>query len=208
MPIVGTNSGPFRCLLVGVGGQGVRKAAAVLGDAATTAGLDVRVGALYGMSQRGGSTQNTVLIGPGSTSFLGEGAADLVVGFEPLETQRALPLMSERTRVVLNTGRVVPFSVTAGGTEYPPLDRITEKIRRITSRITTVDALAAAHEAGDARTLNIVMMGVVAELEVLPISVEALVESIRRQWPNAALAANRCTFRLGMRAVTTATETG
>lgn len=198
----------FRCLLVGVGGQGVQTAAAIMGDAAAGAGLDVRVGWLHGMSQRGGSVQNTVLIGPGSTSIIDRGEADLVVGFEPLETQRALPLMSERTTVVLNTSRLVPFSITHGGAEYPPLEAIAESMKRVTSRVVRVDALAAAHEAGSARTLNIVLLGVVAALEVLPIAAGDLLEQIGQHGPEAALDHNRRAFELGMKAVSAASGAG
>ncbi len=58
-----------KVLLVGVGGQGVLTAAQILGGAAHHAGLDVVVGQLHGMSQRGGSVECSVLIGPGKSSF-------------------------------------------------------------------------------------------------------------------------------------------
>ncbi|MFH1130352.1 MAG: 2-oxoacid:acceptor oxidoreductase family protein, partial [Pseudomonadota bacterium] len=84
----------IKVLIVGVGGQGVLTAAKMLGDAALHAGFGVTVGQLHGMSQRGGSVEAGVLIGEGESSFIEEGAADIVLGFEPLEVLRALPKMS------------------------------------------------------------------------------------------------------------------
>jgi len=74
---------PFRLVLVGVGGQGCITAGRVVGEAAAAEGLDARVGELHGLSQRGGSVQCTVAIGPGHTSRVDAGEADVVVASSP-----------------------------------------------------------------------------------------------------------------------------
>ena len=56
-------------LFVGVGGQGVLSTVRVLGDAVHATGLQVVVGQLHGMSQRGGSVACSVLVGPGRSSY-------------------------------------------------------------------------------------------------------------------------------------------
>ena len=66
----------FKAVIVGVGGQGVLTVAIMAGDAALRQGHNVSVGQLHGMSQRGGSVETTVLIGPGESSFVDAGDAD------------------------------------------------------------------------------------------------------------------------------------
>ena len=79
---------PMQLLVVGVGGQGVLTAAQVLARAAHSVGHPVAVGQLHGMSQRGGSVECTVRLGDVHTSYLVGDTADVVLGFEPLETLR------------------------------------------------------------------------------------------------------------------------
>ncbi|MEM2946700.1 MAG: 2-oxoacid:acceptor oxidoreductase family protein, partial [Candidatus Bathyarchaeia archaeon] len=45
----------FNIVLAGVGGQGILLAAEILGTAAVNDGLNVRVGEIHGMAQRGGA---------------------------------------------------------------------------------------------------------------------------------------------------------
>ena len=54
--------GWLRILFAGVGGQGVLSAGRWVGDAAAGAGIDVVVGQIHGMSQRGGSVQASVVL--------------------------------------------------------------------------------------------------------------------------------------------------
>ena len=49
--------------LVGVGGQGILLAAAILAETAAAEGLDVKASEVKGMAQRGGSVLSTVRFG-------------------------------------------------------------------------------------------------------------------------------------------------
>ena len=81
-------------VLAGVGGQGVITAANILGKAAVNAKINVHVSEIHGMAQRGGSIVAFARIGTKVESPLIEtGKADVVVGFEILETARALPML-------------------------------------------------------------------------------------------------------------------
>ena len=80
----------LRILIVGVGGQGVLSAARHIGQAALDHGLEARIGQIHGLSQRGGSVESTVVLGPGSTGFVSMGQADVLLALEPLEALRAL----------------------------------------------------------------------------------------------------------------------
>jgi indolepyruvate ferredoxin oxidoreductase beta subunit len=182
-------------LLVGVGGQGVVTAARILGDAAHAAGLPVVVGQLHGMSQRGGSVECSVLFGPGRSSYLSR--ADIVVGFEPLEALRARHRMGAATKVLINTGPVVLPGLVRGGQPYPTLDRILADIRAVTEDIVLVDGPGALKEVGEARTLNVFMLGALQGLGVLSLDEATLWPAVARGCSPRYLEANRKAFILG-----------
>lgn len=165
-------------LLVGVGGQGVLTTAQILGNAAHAAGLPVRVGQLHGMSQRGGSIECTVLFGPGHSTFLGAGEADLVLAFEPLEGLRAVPRMHAGTRVLLNVDAIVPFELIRSGRAYPPLSDVVADISAVCSEVYTVIGSELVRESGADRTLNAVLLGAAAALGFLPFADAVLEEAL------------------------------
>lgn len=187
----------FRMLLMGVGGQGVLTAARTIGEAAMASGLPVRVGQLHGLSQRGGSVESSVVIGPGQTGFVGARQADVVLGLDPLETQRALPRMSEGTQVVMNSAHVAINSLTVRGLEYPGLEEILAEIAAVTRHVTVVDGMALAHVAGNPRALNVVMLGVMAGLGLLPVDAGTLAAAVDARSPRRHLEINRRAFQLG-----------
>lgn len=187
----------FRVVIAGVGGQGVLVAARVLGSAARYAGFDARVGQLHGMAQRGGSVEGTVVIGRGSTAFIGPGDADVVLGLEPLETQRALPRMSDRTEVLMNERPVALATLTQRGVEYPELGTILQRVRGVTERVHTLDARSIAERAGSPRTLNVVMLGLLAGLDFLPFVENALARAVDAQSPERLVDINRRAYQLG-----------
>ena len=172
-------TGRFSTLLVGVGGQGVLTAAQILGDAAHEANLDVTVGQLHGMSQRGGSVACTVLIGPGSSSFILD-RADVVLAFEPLEAMRALPSIGKSTHVVMNTGVILPPAVLVDAAEYPDQGEIIAHLEKAAGALTLVDGPALVGEVGEARTLNTILLGALAGLGLLPFRRRDLGTNCRR----------------------------
>ena len=190
-----------RILVVGVGGQGVLTVARMLGDAALAVSLDVRVGQLHGMAQRGGSVEALVILGEGQSTFIGDGEADVVLGLEPLETLRARPRMSPRTRVVLSSGKVVPFSMVREGLPYPSLDEVLDQIRAVTAELHVVDGPALLEQAGAARSLNICLLGALAGLGALPLEEQTLWEAVASRIPARHLELNHRAFELGRDAV-------
>ncbi len=173
-----------KVLLVGVGGQGVVTAAEVLGLALRECAPDVGVcvGQLHGLAQRGGSVESTVAIGAGSTAFVGPAEADVVLGFEPLETLRALPRMHATTRVVVNSGTVPPYALARSGLPYPDLSEIGAQIRAVTPHVAVIDGAAIVHVLGDARCLNNVMLGALLGQRVLRLDAVALGRAVVQRY--------------------------
>lgn len=184
-------------IVVGVGGQGVISLAQLLGRAAIDAGLGARVGQIYGLSQRGGSVAATVRIGPGSTAFISPGEAEIVVGLEPVEAERAIPKMSPGATVLVNRTPIVPTGLTLGGTAYPALPSIISRIDEVARNVLVVDGTALARQAGNTRLLNIVMVGVLAGIDLLPMPASSLVAAVERFHSSIGAAPSRQAFDLG-----------
>jgi len=191
-------SGRTRVLFVGVGGQGVLSAARLLGDAAVAAGCDATLGQLHGMSQRGGGVESSVVIGAARSSSIGRGQADVVAGFEPMETLRAIDRMSERTLVVANRDRISTAEMTRGGQPYPDLTELFDRISSIAPRTQAVDITHLAREAGDPRSLGVVLLGWISALGGLPFGEQPLRAAIEHRYHGAARRANLRALALGL----------
>jgi indolepyruvate ferredoxin oxidoreductase beta subunit len=188
----------FNMVLAGVGGQGILLAAEVVGSAAVKDGLNVRVSEIHGMAQRGGSVVSNVRIGEHVlASTVLDGDADLVLGFEQLETIRNLKSASEKTVVIMNTQRIPPVELAAKNRPYPSLEEIVAKITVFTHKIVLIEASELANQAGSTLTLNSVLLGASAATENFPVKPESLRKSLRELVPEKHIELNIKAFQLG-----------
>ena len=149
-------------LIVGVGGQGTLLASKVMGKVFLDSGYDIKVSEVHGMSQRGGSVVRYVRYGDEVYSTLiDKGEAEILLSFEALEAARWLPYLKKDGVVITNTQRLNPMSVVMGKATYP--DDILEKIKAAGVNPVEVDALALAEEAGSAKSVNVVLLGIAAK---------------------------------------------
>ena len=149
-------------LIVGVGGQGTLLASKVMGKVFLDSGYDIKVSEVHGMSQRGGSVVTYVRYGDEVYSTLiDKGEADILLSFEALEAARWLPYLKKDGVVITNTQRLNPMSVVMGKATYP--DDILEKIKAAGVNPVEVNALALAEEAGSAKSVNVVLLGIAAK---------------------------------------------
>jgi indolepyruvate ferredoxin oxidoreductase beta subunit len=185
-------------LVVGVGGQGAITAARILGEAAKSSGMPVRVGQIHGMSQRGGSVESTVVIGPGQSPFMPLRGADVVLGLEPLELLRARPKLHAGSRVVVSSGRIVPTPMALKGDEYPDLEEIYDQVRPLVEQLVVVDGEDLAATAGNPRALNAILLGVLAGQGWLPFDERALLD---QRSPPKHRESNRRAFQVGKEAM-------
>ncbi|NLF33897.1 MAG: indolepyruvate oxidoreductase subunit beta [Thermoplasmatales archaeon] len=184
--------------IVGVGGQGVLMASLVLGNAAMKAGYRVAMSEVHGMAQRGGSVLSTLRMGDDVASPLeAAGGADLIMGFEPVETCRNLPLANRDTGIIMNLDPVYPSMVAAGFEEYPEVDDVIASVRRRTSNLMTIEATNIALRAGSAVAANAVMIGAVAAIRGFPLSKELLKETLLETVPGKAVDLNSSAFDMG-----------
>ncbi|MBW2453551.1 MAG: indolepyruvate oxidoreductase subunit beta [Deltaproteobacteria bacterium] len=187
-------------LVVGVGGQGAITLARLLGEAAFAEGLPVRIGQIHGMSQRGGSVESSVVIGPGRSPFLPQRGADIVVALEPLELQRARPRLHPGTRVVVSSGQVVPTVLALRGEDYPDTKGWLDELRPAVSELVVVDGFALADAAGTRKALGVAMLGALGCQAWLPFGPERIFETLAHRSRPSHREANRRAFAAGRRA--------
>ncbi|MBI1962712.1 MAG: 2-oxoacid:acceptor oxidoreductase family protein [Candidatus Rokubacteria bacterium] len=185
-------------LLVGVGGQGVVLASAIVADAALRAGYDVKQSEVHGMSQRGGVVSSHLRYGPRVASPLVErGEADVVVAMEWNEGLRALPYLRPGAPLIVNLHRVVPPGAcrdrASGRWGYPPL--ALDALVREVGDVRACDAMAIAREIGSPKALNSVLLGVLAP--ALPFPEWAWQESLEKNAPRGSFRANDKAFQAG-----------
>jgi indolepyruvate ferredoxin oxidoreductase beta subunit len=191
----------YRICLIGVGGQGTLLATLVLAEAAILAGYDALGSEVHGMAQRGGIVESSVIIGDVRSPIISDGEADVLLGFEPVETYRALGKCSADSVVVSNTVPVTPYSVAIGKGPYPNVEKLFDFIRGQVKQLITLDAQALAEQAGARLATNIVMLGALAGSGVLPIPGEAFKETIRTKMKEKLVEVNLRAFDLGFGAL-------
>jgi len=190
-----------RILLVGIGGQGVLSAGRWLGDAAAACGIPVVVGQVHGLSQRGGPVQSPVALCGARSWEIADGMADVLVALEPMEAARALQKVSKRTTAIVNTRPILPSSLQSAGRPYPPLASLLEPLEEAAGSFRATDATSLAAEAGSHRSLNVVMLGMLAAADVLPFPADRLLDVIAHAAIPDLARIDREAFRLGEEAV-------
>ncbi len=192
---------PRRLVFIGVGGQGNLLASRLLGETALSAGIPAVVSEIHGMAQRGGIVESAVLMGDISSPIVSKGEADVLIGFEPAETLRALPKCNSDTVVITNTRPLPPFTVSIGQGSYPAVDQTLNLLQSKVKRVIALDGNALAEEAGNPLSLNMVMLGALIASGTIPISEEKMKETISSSTKEAFLESNLKAFDLGFKSV-------
>jgi indolepyruvate ferredoxin oxidoreductase beta subunit len=185
----------FSILFAGVGGQGVLLGAEITALAATDVGYDVKQTEVHGISQRGGSVETHVRFGKKVWSpIVTPGRAHIVMGLEKLEALRFAHYADPLEGIIfVNEHQIIPGSVTNAEELYP--SDIIGPIEDRGYRIHVLEASRIAHELGDGRMANIVMVG--AMCKHLPIPEEVWLDTIRTRIPARFRESNLQAFASG-----------
>ena len=189
-----------RLIIVAVGGQGNLLASRVLGEAALEAGIPVRMSEIHGMAQRGGVVESAIVFGQAKSTIISDADADVLVGFEPSETLRALNKCNPDTVVITNLAPLPPFTVAIGKGVYPDLALLQNLIRAKTANLIAFDAVALAKAAGNVLAVNIVLLGALIQTGMLPVSEENVKAAIKSSTKKAFVDLNLKAFDLGFEA--------
>lgn len=144
-------------LLNGVGGQGIILVSEILIEAFLLAGYDVKKNEIHGMSQRGGVVNSHVRYGDKIYSpIIPEGEADLILAFEYAESLRFLNYLRENGKLIFNTRKIIPITVSSGNFKYP--DNVEELLKKNKINYEKFDAFNYAKNQGLARAENIALL--------------------------------------------------
>lgn len=177
----------YHIMIAGVGGQGNLLLSRIIGDAAISKGLKVRLGETFGAAQRGGSVHSHVRIGEEVYGpLMLEDEADALLALEPLEgLRRGLQYLRMGGLAILNTRKINSFDTNVGVAEYPSIEDIINSFRKLGARIIYHDFTKIAEEIGYPRLMNVVILGAfagIAENE-LPFTTEDLKTAVRNRVP-------------------------
>ncbi len=182
-------------IISGVGGQGILTASEILALCAMEEGLDVKKSEVHGMSQRGGSVVSFVKFGEKVYSPLIEkGFGDVILAFEKAEALRWRGyLRKEGGVVIMNALKIYPNTVSLGLDTYP--ENVEDEFRKFGVKTIVVDAVKLAKEAGDLRTQNTALLGVLSNF--IDFSVDTWKKVIEYRVPSRTVEANLKAFELG-----------
>lgn len=184
-------------VIAGVGGQGTLLASKILSEAAQKRGLFVRTSETIGMAQRGGSVASHLRIGSKDvSSVIPLHHADVLIGFELAEAARQLSRMKPDASAVVNTDCIVPTNVALRQGEYH-CDEYLSVIKNNVKNGFYLNAGPMAIEAGDARTLNVVLLGFSVGAGILPFDEEEIRAAMERCIKPRLLEINRKAFVIG-----------
>jgi len=183
-------------ILAGVGGQGVLSIAAIIARAALDEGLSVRQSEVHGMAQRGGAVLAHLRLSDSviRSDLVPRGSADLIISMEPLESLRYIKWLSPNGMVVSAMEPYLNIS------NYPDHKEILDALETLPCK-RIIKAEALAKEAGQMKSVNMVMVGAAAPF--LPIKSKTLENAISSMFsgkgPNV-ISANTTAFNLGRKA--------
>jgi indolepyruvate ferredoxin oxidoreductase beta subunit len=164
---------PFNIIIGGVGGQGNVLASMILGRMLVSQGSIVTIGETYGASQRGGSVMSHLRVSKVDqfSPLIPEGKAHLIAALEPVEGLRMIGQYGNPDLVTLiNLRPILPLDALSGKVAYPDLSVILSKIKDLSKEVWTLKATEIALEMGDPILANVIMLGALAALEILPVN--------------------------------------
>ncbi|MHA1474032.1 MAG: indolepyruvate oxidoreductase subunit beta [Promethearchaeota archaeon] len=194
------NINQFNILSVGVGGQGVIRVTQILASAALLDNYYVRTAETHGMAQRGGSVSGYLRFGNlVDGPLIPAGLTDIIMALEPLEAVRNIKYAGKKSIIFLNDKSILPLSIyQSKKIVYPEFDDILANLKKITQNVFFIKATELAEKAGNAKTSNVIMLGVLFGTGILPLSKENLEKSILRYVPAKAKDVNKIAFELGI----------
>ena len=185
-------------ILAGVGGQGILTIATIIGDAAATAGVNLKQAEVHGMSQRGGDVQSNLRLSTDAiySDLIKQGSADIIISMEPMEALRYMPYLSKEGWVVSSSH---PFKNIPN---YPDEQALMEEFDALPhSAALPIEDLAKQNNLP--KSANMVLLGMAAPyIEIL--SPEQLREAIKRVFSSKGeqvVEMNCQAFDLGLNAI-------
>lgn len=197
-------SDPYNLIIAGVGGQGNVLASRIVGNMLSQKGLHITIGETFGGSQRGGSVMSHLRISSDSSYSpqIPKGKAHMVLSLEPTETIRVLGAYGNpEVKAVCNMRPIHPVQVIAGELGYPSLEDVKKWVEELSAQAWFLEATETAIEMGAPILGNIIMIGALAGLEVLPLERKVFEQVISRTMSPDKVEANLAAFDKGQKMI-------
>ncbi len=186
-----------RIILAGVGGQGTLTATNLLALMALDKNIPVTSGEIHGMAQRGGVVESTLLFGGYLSPRISVAEADILLGFEPMETLRALPYLKPGGLVISNSEPTLPGAVTLGKETYPSQETIQDRVARCASETHFIPCKSLGLKAGTVQSANLVLLGGFCSTQAGPFNMDDLKAGIEAHLPQKIVSINLQAVELG-----------
>ena len=199
----------YDILICGIGGQGAITLGTVLKLAAIREGISVVGAEKRGGAQREGIVTSNVryrVMQQGETfderrmaasGLIPIAGAAMMISMEPVEALRHAKYCNADSIVIVNDFPMIPVSVRIGEREYPGTQSVYDRIRAFTPNVFVfnIDELSKKH-FNSLRQVNTISLGLAYALGSLPVSQNALLETVREQFPD--FEKNKKAFMLGV----------
>lgn len=189
-----------RIFFTGVGGQGTLTATRILAQAAMEASLDVIAGEVHGMAQRGGVVESTLLLGGWKSPRLDYGEADIILGFEPLESLRALNYLKDQGYIFSCGTCLPPPQVNLQKAKYPDMREIEESLKKKAAGCWFIPCRELGVKGGSIQAGNTALLGALCVSGLLPFGLDMLEKAIATLLPEKIRDSNLESMRLGAEA--------
>ena len=172
-------------------------ASRLIAYAAMEQGDFVRTTETIGMAQRGGSVVSHVRAGEEVHSpLIPAGGADVILAFEPGEAVRCLPYLKEGGLVITNSRIVKPVTASLGGSSYNG-DEMLDYLEKKAGRVIVVDGDEICRRSGSPKVLNAALLGAAAKSGALGISMDEMLEAVKKNVKEKYIALNEKALKLG-----------
>ncbi len=182
----------------GVGGQGVVALSDIFCEAAMLDGFDVAKAEVHGMAQRGGSIVAHARLGETvQAPMIERGSADVLLGFEMLETARNLQMLRKDGTVIVNAKYIPPSTSDCSSSNRLSQQQLSTMIRQGACKVHEVDAMKIAMELGNPLVVNTVLLGALSALPETPVKKEFFEVAIAGRFKEKYVKVNLQAFQRG-----------
>jgi indolepyruvate ferredoxin oxidoreductase beta subunit len=194
----------YNLIITGVGGQGNVLSSQLIAQALVSKGYFTTIGETYGASQRGGPVMSHIRISSKRqlSPLIPMGKVDIVVGLEPVEALRVLTQYGNReTAVLVNTHPIYPMDVISGNAKYPQVYEIKKSMEGLSRTVYYISATEMAMKMGSPILGNMIMLGALLGLEILPLTMEEFCQTLSKKFSEQRLETNLQALEEGRRTI-------
>jgi len=184
----------YNIVMVGVGGQGLITLNKILGEAALFEGFDVKTSELHGLSQRGGSVETSIRLGPKVYSpLIKQGGADLIISLEIQETLKACYYSTKKSTTFL----INDFLKSIPGAKSLSKEMILKELKNFSKQIILVPANDICEkEIGKSVLAGVYLNSLATLKKLIPLKPNSLLKAIKKIIPEKYLELNLKAFAL------------